>query len=84
MLENQYGGEVFVKILSDSYFFNTINGTDFNTKTTIGATPMIDEILFTIRDNSMLRADKSTAIAADTKRRYFKLDVSHKHIIGNN
>ncbi len=81
---NLYGGEVFVKILSDSDFFNTINRTDFNTKSANGAAPMIDEILFTIRDDCMLRADQSTAIAANTKRRYFKLDVSHKPIIGHN
>ncbi len=83
-MENQFGGEVFVKILSNSDFFNTINGTDFNTKSTNGAAPVIDEVLFTICDDSMLRANQSAAIAANTKRRYFELDVSHKPIIGHN
>jgi hypothetical protein len=83
-MENQFGGEVFVKILSDRDFFNTINGTDLNTKSTSGAAPMIDEILFTISDDCMLRAYQSTAITANAKRRYFKLDVSHKIIIGHN
>jgi hypothetical protein len=69
--------------LSKRNFLNTINGTNLNTETTKCTAPMINRILFTIRNDSMFGTDQFTAVTANTKRRDFKLDFPHNTIIGN-